>query len=89
MIQKQSQIKINLASSLKRKVKVKAEGYGMTLAGYAKFLMVKDIKESEYPVFEPSESTVRAYKRAKSGKDKIIRINSTNELDQVLDRLDK
>ena len=79
MIQKQSQIKINLAPSLKRKVEVKAEGYGMTLAGYTKFLMVKDIKESEYPVFEPSKSTVGAYKEAIKNKDKFIEVKSTED----------
>lgn len=49
---------------LKKKVEKRAGDYDMTVAGYAKYLMIADIKSSKIPVMEPSESSMRALREA-------------------------
>ncbi len=80
---KQSQIKINLSEGLKNMVKKRAEKYGLTLAGFAKYLMVRDLEESEDLDF--SEETWKNIKQARSGKAKWIKVNSIGELDKLVD----
>jgi hypothetical protein len=77
MENKQSQIKINLSSYLKEKVKRRAGKYGLTLAGFAKYLMIRDLEENEG--LEPSEGVVKAYAEAKKHPERFIKVNNTNE----------
>ena len=77
MENKQSQIKINLPIGLKQMVEKRAKRFGSTLAGYAKYLMMKDIEESED--LKPSEETLKAMKLAKSGKAKWIKVENTDD----------
>jgi len=71
---KQSQIKINLSTYLKNKVRVRAGRYGLTLAGFGRYLMIKDLEESNS--LELSEESIKAIKLArkeeKEGKLKEI-----------------
>lgn len=64
MITPQAQIKINLPFPLKEFLESKAGKFGMPLAGYIKHLILEDVADMEYPVFEASESTIKAYKKA-------------------------
>ena len=72
MITPQSQIKLNIPLPLKERVESQASKFGVPLATYLKHLIMKDIEDMDYPVFEPSERTVKAYKQAlkeyKAGK---------------------
>lgn len=83
MEMKQSQIKINLSNVLREMVEKRAKKYGATLAGYTKYLMMKDIEESED--LKPSASTLKAMKLAKSGKAKWSSPSSIEELDKMVD----
>lgn len=74
---KQSQIKINLSNNLKQMVAKRAKKYGVTLAGYAKYLMMKDIEESED--LKASAETLRAMKLAKSGKARWTKVENTDD----------
>lgn len=88
MERKQSQIKINLSSALKKMVEKRAQKYGVTLAGYTKYLMMKDIEESEDLEF--SEETLKNIRDAKSGKAKWIKVKNTDEyFDKILDKVNK
>ncbi len=88
MENKQSQIKINLSSGLKKMVEKRAKKFGSTLAGYARYLMMKDIKESEDLQF--SEETLKNIKLAKSGKAKWIKVENTDKFfDEILDKIKK
>ena len=60
----QSQIKINLPANLKDLVQSRASRFGMPLAGYIKHLILKDVEDMDYPVYEASERTIKAYKQA-------------------------
>jgi len=85
---KQSQIKINLSSNLKNKIQIRAKKYGLTLAGFAKYLFVKDLEESDQLDF--SEAAWKNIRDAKSGKAKFIKVESTKKFfEDMRDKLDE
>ncbi len=79
MITQQTQIKINLPIQLKEFVESKAQKFGLPVAGYIKHLILKDVEDMEYPVFEASDRTIRAYKKAIKNKDKAIEVTDIHE----------
>lgn len=64
MITQQAQIKVNLPIQLKEFLESKANKFGMPLAGYIKHLILKEVSDMEYPEYEPSNRTIKAYKKA-------------------------
>lgn len=64
MITQQSQIKINLPLPLKEFLESKANKFGMPITVYVKHLILQDVSDEDYPVFQASERTERAYKKA-------------------------
>ena len=80
---KQSQIKINLPDKLKNSVKKRAERFGLTLTLYTKYLLIKDLEESEDLEF--SEETLKNLKYAKSKRAKWLSADSIKELDDMVD----
>lgn len=74
MITQQAQIKVNLPVSLKGYLEVKANKFGMPLAGYIKHLILKDVEDIVYPTFEASDRTIKKAKEALKNKDKSILI---------------
>ncbi|MDD5147408.1 MAG: hypothetical protein PHV63_02570 [Candidatus Daviesbacteria bacterium] len=87
MITQQAQIKINLPLALKEFLESKANKFGIPLAGYIKHLMLKDVENMEYPVFEASDKTIKAYKKAMRQKDKAVTFSNIGELDKYLKNL--
>lgn len=83
MEKKQSQIKINLPTGLKQMVEKRAKRFGSTLAGYAKYLMMKDIEESED--LKPSIKMEKVLKSIRDDKAKFYTANSIEELDRLVD----
>ena len=79
MITQQAQIKINLPLALKEFLESKASKFDMPLAGYIKHLMLKDVENMEYPTFEASDSTIRAYKKAMKNRNKAIKVTNIDE----------
>lgn len=81
MITQQAQIKINLPLALKDFLESKASRFGLPLAGYIKHLMLKDVENMQYPEFELSERSEKAYKRAlKAQKEgKLISVDNIDE----------
>lgn len=76
MITQQAQIKVNLPIQLKEYLESKANKFGMPLAGYIKHLILKEVSNMDYPVFEASDRTIKAYKKAlkeqKQGKLTVV-----------------
>ena len=70
MITYQEQIKLNLPITLKEYLESKAGKFGMTLAGYLKHLILKDVEDMEYPIYQVSERTVKKAARALKTKKK-------------------
>ena len=79
MITQQAQIKINLPIALKEYLESKAQKFGMPIAGYLKHLILKDVEDMDYPVFEASDRTIKAYKKAMKEKDKAIEVKDIDE----------
>jgi hypothetical protein len=78
-----SQIRLTLPVQLRGLLQAKASKYGLSLSAYIKNLIVDDVKHVEYPVFEASESTEQAYKKAIDERRKAV------EVDDVGDFFDK
>lgn len=79
MITQQTQIKINLPVALREFLESKASKFGLPLASYIKHLILKDVEDMEYPEFEASDRTIRAYKRALKEKNKAIEVTDIDE----------
>lgn len=79
MITQQAQIKLNLPLALKDFLESKASKFGMPLAGYIKHLILKDVADLEYPTFEASDRTIRAYKKALKERDKAVVVTDIKE----------
>jgi predicted DNA-binding protein len=81
MVTAQTQIKINLPVALKELLESKASRFGMPLAGYIKHLMVREVEDMDYPEFELSEKSEKAFQRAlKAQKEgKLITVDNIDE----------
>ena len=79
MITQQTQIKLNLPIQLKEYVESKANKLGIPLATYVKHLILKDVESMEYPTFEASERTIRAYKKAIRDRKKAIKVTNIHK----------
>lgn len=75
----QAQIKVNLPLTMKDFLESKASKFGMPVAGYVKHLILKDIEDMDYPVYEASDSTIKAYKKALKNKDKAIEVTDIDQ----------
>lgn len=73
-----TQIKINLPVTLKKKIKAKADKWGLSLATYIKYMIVNKVEE-EYPTFEVSDRVIKVIKDIESGKEKAIPIDNLKE----------
>ena len=60
----QAQIKLNIPLTMKDYLESKAGKFGMPLAGYIKHLILKDIEDMDYPTYQASAETEKAYKKA-------------------------
>lgn len=73
MVTQQSQIKLNLPLSLKEYLESRAQRFGMPLAGYVKYLILKDVDDMDYPTFEASDRTnTKAEQAVKSKKESLV-----------------
>lgn len=79
MITQQAQIKLNLPLALKDFLESKASKFGMPLAVYVKHLILKEVEDMEYPVFEASERTIKKAKEALKNKDKSIVVKDVHK----------
>jgi predicted DNA-binding protein len=60
----QTQIKVNIPINMKDYLDSKASKFGMPVAGYIKHLILKDIENMDYPTYQASVETEKAYKNA-------------------------
>ena len=87
MVTQQAQIKITLPLALKEFLESKSLKFGITIASYLKHLILKDVEEMDYPVFEASDSTIKAYKKAMQEKDKAVTVRNAKELHEFFKNL--
>lgn len=79
MITQQTQIKLNLPVSLKEYLESKASKFGTPLAAYIRHLILKDIEDMDYPIYEASEKTIKAYKKALKEEDRAIEVRDVDK----------
>jgi len=60
----QAQIKVNIPSTMKEYLESKANKFGMPIAGYIRHLILKDIEDMDYPTYQASIETEKAYEKA-------------------------
>lgn len=60
----QAQIKLNIPVTMKDYIESKAHKFGMPVAAYIKHLILKDIENMDFPIYQASEETEKAYKKA-------------------------
>lgn len=87
MVTQQAQIKITLPLALKDFIESRASKFGLPIASYVRHLIVKDVEDMNYPTFEASDSTIKAFKKAMKEKDKTITIHNKEELDAFFKNL--
>lgn len=68
----QAQIKINLSLKLKGFLESRAQQFGLPVASFVKHLIIQEVKDMEYPVFQASERTEKAVKKAMEEIDKAV-----------------
>lgn len=81
MVTQQAQIKITLPLALKEFLESKAIRFGLPIATYVKNLIVSDVKDMDYPEFELSQRSEKAYKKAlKAQKEgKLISVDNVDK----------
>lgn len=75
MITQQVQVKLNLPLALKDYIESKAAKFDMPIAGYIKHLILKDVAEMDYPIYEISASSELKAKKALKEKKKSRKIS--------------
>lgn len=58
------QLKINLTTQLQELLASKAGKFGVPLTQYVRHVLMKDVEDTEYPVFKASEATEKAAEEA-------------------------
>ena len=81
-----TQIRVTLPVQLQGFLQVKASKYGLSLSAYIRNLIIDNVQDVEYPVFEMSEQSIDALKDAKEA-EKFGKVIQTNNLDQLLSDL--
>lgn len=79
-----TQIRVTLPVQLQGYLQTKASKFGLGLSAYVKNLIINDVKDVEYPIFEASERTEKAYKKAIQERDQAVEVG---DVDEFLDNL--
>ena len=74
MLTQQTQIKLTLPLQLKEYLESRAARFGLPISGYVKHLIVKDVEDMDFPVYQASTRTEKAYEKAIKGKNTSIKV---------------
>lgn len=79
MITQQVQIKLNLPLALKEFLESKAKKYDMPLAGYLKHLILNDVSDLDFPVFQISDASEKKAQKALTEKKAAVKITNVSK----------
>lgn len=79
-----TQVRVTLPFQLQGYLQAKASKYGLSLSAYIRNLVINDVQDVDYPVFEASDKTVESYKEAMSERDKAVEVG---DLEGFFDKL--
>lgn len=71
-----TQIKLNLPSVLKRQLEEIAGSFGFTVSAYLRHLVLTDVGEKTYPVFEASDEVKKRIRASVSKKAKFVKVDN-------------
>ncbi len=81
-----TQIRVTLPVQLQGYLQTKANKYGLSLSAYIRNLVINDVQDVDYPVFEMSDRSVNDLREAveaeKAGE--LVQTNNVNQLLQDL-----
>ena len=82
----QSQIKVNIPLIMKEYLESKANKFGLPIAGYIRHLILKDIEDMDYPTYQASKETEKAYAKAidEYNTGKIVKVSDTDKFFEEL-----
>ena len=78
MITKMTQIKLSLPLEIKKFARKKASKYGLTLAGYIRYLLINEVRGNEKQ-YVASERVEKAVKNALENKEKWVEVDNVKE----------
>lgn len=81
-----TQIRVTLPVQLQGFLQAKANKYGLSLSAYIRNLIIDNVQDVEYPVFEMSDQSIEALKEAKVA-EKSEKLIQTASIDQLLGEL--
>lgn len=84
MITQQTQIKLNLPRQLKDYITSRASRFGMPVASYVRYLIIKDVEDMEYSVYKASDRVEKLAEEAMKKKDKSVAVK---DIDKFFDSL--
>ncbi|MBU0978612.1 MAG: hypothetical protein ABIJ03_04385 [Patescibacteria group bacterium] len=79
MITQTTQLRVTLPVQLQGYLYAKAEKFGLSLSAYVKNLIINDVRDIEYPVFQASSRTEKVYKNALQERSQAIEVGDINE----------
>jgi len=74
-----TQIRVTLPVELQGYLQTKASRFGLGLSAYVKNLIINDVKDVEYPIFEASKRTEESYKKAIVERDMAVKVDDVDE----------
>lgn len=79
MITQQVQIKLNLPLALKEFLESKAQKFDMPVAGYVKHLILNDVSDMDFPIFQMSTDSEEKAKKALAEKKSAVKVTHVSE----------
>lgn len=79
MITPQTQIKVNLPVALWEFLASKAAKYDLPISGYVRHLVIKDVDDMDYPVYQMSDRTKGILKKALKDRHKAIAVSDVSQ----------
>lgn len=81
-----TQIRVTLPVQLQGYLRTKASKYGLGLSAYIRNLVINDIKDVQYPVFEMSDQSINDLQDA-AAAEKSGELIATSDVNQLLQDL--
>jgi len=80
------QLRVTLPAQLQAYLQTKANKFGLNMSAYVKNLIINDVKDVDYPVFQASKKTEDAYQQAKKA-EKSGKLIPADDLKKFLNNL--
>lgn len=74
-----TQIRVTLPVELQGFLQTKASKYGLSLSAYIRNLVINDVQDVEYPVYEASDQVEKSYKKALQERGEAVEVDDVNE----------